>query len=826
MKKIISLILSVVMLLSVTAGLNITVYADELPSSGSCGDNVTYKFDSETGALTISGTGDMTEYAAVNQCPLSMNDRIVSIVIEEGVTSVGRQAFAFCDNLKSVTIPTTVTKIGAGALGVNKCLTTIIVDKNNTVFDSRNDCNAIIKTADNELMIGSNSTVIPNDITQIADYAFLGCKSLTSINIPEGVTRIGDGAFNACTALKGIHIPSSVTELGKNACFFGSNVGESSSAVTITVDKDNPIYDSRNNCNAIIETATNTLLFGCNTTVIPFTVESIGRAAFCSFKGLKNIIIPYNVKKISWSFDYTELDSATIYNPECEIYDSKFTFFEAKKIYGYENSTAQQYAQKYSIPFEAITCEHSDTVVYKENEKAATYYEKGSYDNVTYCATCGKELGRETVKTDVLTTTLTIHWSSIDGVDLEEPIVIENVKADSTVNEVLENAGYKSNSDIFTKDGYVELHLLYPKPMSEYKELGEVFDYVKLMTISSETRNTKIGENGLDIYTAEYIRLPDDTEVNIEVEAPVCGTSTTTQKSEEENDVWDFSTQTNYPRITIPENVHYYLAVDVAPENHATELQNGAWVLNETTYNQPYIGTFEGGKTYYAFTGAFVEYGYLFSNSGPKLTINGIEPTAYYAASKAVAWGIVPVTAVHTPVTDETVEPTCTTDGLTKGSHCAGCGEVFKAQEAISALGHSWDNGKVTRTPTPTAEGVKTITCTRCDLTKTEPIAKCAKYKNTLAVKGKKVSVKYSKLSKKNQSIAVKKAITLSAAQGKVTYRKASGNKKITVAKNGKITVKKGLKKGTYKVKVKVTAAGNKTYKPSAKTVTVTIYVK
>lgn len=97
---------------------------------------------------------------------------------------------------------------------------------------------------------------------------------------------------------------------------------------------------------------------------------------------------------------------------------------------------------------------------------------------------------------------------------------------------------------------------------------------------------------------------------------------------------------------------------------------------------------------------------------------------------------------------------------------------------------------------------------------------------NTLTVKAKKPTVKLAKLKKKNQTIARKKAVTVSKAQGKVTYKKASGNKKITVSKAGKITVKKGLKKGTYKVKIKITAAGNATYKAATKTVTVKIKVK
>ena len=97
---------------------------------------------------------------------------------------------------------------------------------------------------------------------------------------------------------------------------------------------------------------------------------------------------------------------------------------------------------------------------------------------------------------------------------------------------------------------------------------------------------------------------------------------------------------------------------------------------------------------------------------------------------------------------------------------------------------------------------------------------------NTLTVKAKKPTVKLAKLKKKNQTIARKSAIAVSKAQGKVTYKKSSGNKKITVSKAGKITVKKGLKKGTYKVKIKVTAAGNATYKAKTKTVTVKIKVR
>ena len=97
---------------------------------------------------------------------------------------------------------------------------------------------------------------------------------------------------------------------------------------------------------------------------------------------------------------------------------------------------------------------------------------------------------------------------------------------------------------------------------------------------------------------------------------------------------------------------------------------------------------------------------------------------------------------------------------------------------------------------------------------------------NTMKVTGKTVTVKASKLKKKNQTVKAKKAVTVKKAIGRVTYAKASGNKKITVASNGKITVQKGLKRGKYKVKIKVTAEGNSKYLPLTKKITVTVVVK
>lgn len=137
-------------------------------------------------------------------------------------------------------------------------------------------------------------------------------------------------------------------------------------------------------------------------------------------------------------------------------------------------------------------------------------------------------------------------------------------------------------------------------------------------------------------------------------------------------------------------------------------------------------------------------------------------------------------------------------------------------------LEHKFDSGKITKNPTSKANGVKTFTCKVCGETKTAAV----KY-NPLTVKPKTKTVKYSTVRKKNVAVARKYVLTVSKNKGTVTYAKAKGNSRIVInKKTGNVTVKKGIKKGTYKVTVKVKAAGDKNYAPLTKKVTFKIVVK
>ena len=284
MKKIFTLMLTIVVSMGMMSA---AVYSG---TCGAQGDNLTWSLNTEDGVLNISGTGEMKDYAYTTAPWHEYRNAIISVIIGEGVTSIGSEAFSYCSSLSSVTISKSVTKIGSNAFLESKKITFV------NISDIATWCAINFERAINQ---GENTQyanplyhagnlylnntlvenlVIPNGVTEIGFQAFAYCTSITSVTIPEGVESLGKGAFLGCSNLSSIKLPTSLTDLGTYTFYY---------------------------CTALASIE------------IPNNVTTIGEYTFYNCTGLTSVVIPSSVTYIGYgAFDYCKsltsfTDSAT-----------------------------------------------------------------------------------------------------------------------------------------------------------------------------------------------------------------------------------------------------------------------------------------------------------------------------------------------------------------------------------------------------------------------------------------------------------------------------------------------------------------------------------
>ncbi|SDG40480.1 Leucine rich repeat-containing protein [Prevotella communis] len=320
---------------------------------------------------------------------------IKELVIDEGIETVGGMAFYGCSDLRSVSFPSSISSLGECIFYNCPELQIIEVNKGNPVFDSREQCNAVVRTSDDAIELGCAGTTFPQSISQISKGAFCGCTGLISLSIPkwieviedyafsdcfrlekivlpeDGTLQFGQSTFDGCCSLTSFNLPAgefyffqnpftncenlssftvspknkdyrankeknALVSIGDSVLFAGcynTTIGNDikriyASAfkgcrrltkviipacvekidadafsgcvnlVSISVDKDNKFYDSREDCNCIVESQSNKIVCGSSVAVIPKSVNSIGKFAFCGMNMPAVFHIPDNILKV------------------------------------------------------------------------------------------------------------------------------------------------------------------------------------------------------------------------------------------------------------------------------------------------------------------------------------------------------------------------------------------------------------------------------------------------------------------------------------------------------------------------------------------------
>lgn len=292
-KRLLSVLLILCLSVSLLSGVTFAAY---LIRGGLCGE-VAYTLYSD-GTLTIYGRGAMADYYVYSAVPWYMGgtSRVDKLVIEDGVTHIGSQAFSNSKYLTEITIPNSVTSIGYGTFSDSYRIKTITIPDSVTSIGANafETCKAL------------SEIEIPTSVTSIGSGAFANCMALTEITIPDSVTSIGSSTFYGCSSLTSVTIPDSVTSIGYMAFFNCYSLKEITIPHGVTVVEDNTFFQ----CQSLKEIT------------IPSSVTRIEADAFYNCSGLSDVYYAGSAtqwKKILIGSNNTSLVNATIHYGITEV---------------------------------------------------------------------------------------------------------------------------------------------------------------------------------------------------------------------------------------------------------------------------------------------------------------------------------------------------------------------------------------------------------------------------------------------------------------------------------------------------------------------------
>ena len=393
-KKISAFLLSLVLLLGIVPLADLDITASAETYSGTCGDNLTWTLDTETGELVISGEGEMYDWTSPSSAPWDDNrSYIKTVTIADGVTSIGDVAFVYCTSLTNIDIPDSVKSIGSYAFYASGLATITIGNSVISIGNSAfSDCDRLtnIDIPDSVTSIGENafsscdklaSVTIGNSVTSISNSAFENCGSLTSIGIPDSVTSIGENAFSNCDKLANVTIGNGVKSIGSCAFYdcrisnivipdsvtsIGTSAFYLSSLSTVTIGNGVTIIGSNAFSNCYLKSID-----------IPDSVTSIGNSAFSHCTVLTSATIGNGVTSIGKSTfsQCYKLTSVTIGNSVTSIGNYAFEYCSSLNSVAIDNGVT-------SIGYATFKgCDNLTDVYYNGTEEQWNKITIGSYND-------------------------------------------------------------------------------------------------------------------------------------------------------------------------------------------------------------------------------------------------------------------------------------------------------------------------------------------------------------------------------------------------------------------------------------------------------------
>ena len=683
-RKIVSVLLCVLLLASL---LPVSAFADTT-AGGTCGDNLTWTLDGD-GTLTISGTGKMKNYYPSNNdttAPWGKNCSLIkSVVISDGVTSIGSGAFYKCSSLTSVTIPDSVTSIGGWAFCWCSSLTSVTIPDSVTSIGNYafENCSSL------------TSVTIPDSVTSIGGYAFYGCSSLTSVTIPDSVTSIGGCAFSDCSSLTSVTIPDSVTSIE------GSAFENCSSLTSVTIGN---------------------------------SVKSIGGCAFYNCSSLTSVTIPDSVTRIGGNaFSYcSSLTSVTIGNGITSINDSFSGCVSLKSFTVSESNSA--YSSK-------------DGVLFNKNKTKLVAYPAGKTNTSYTIPNSVTSIGEWAFSDCSSLTSVTIGngVTSIGESAFYNCSNLTSVTIPHGVTSIGEQVFYNCSNltSVTIPDSVTSIGICAFYNCSSLTSVtiphGVTSIGESAFLCCSSLTSVTIPDSVTSIGNGAFSAFDDCSKLNDIVFA---GSKDAWASIEKGDGAFSTSPRIHYncttleghiipmerkdPSCTSAGYIKYgcncgYEFTETIPENHDFVLMDSfeptCAVHGYDLYRCSKCGT--ENREYK--NDELKEHSYVVTIVEPTCTTGGYTLHNCSVCGYSYKDELTPLLG-HSMVEVGEKPATCTEAGHTAGVQCSRCGLVESGVTEIPALGHSYGNWTQTKAPTCTAKGTETKTCTRCNATETRDV--------------------------------------------------------------------------------------------------------